>query len=53
MDKNVILSIFIATYNKKEIVINKIKKLLKLKSNEVNVYVLDAASNDGTADALQ
>lgn len=53
MNKNVILSIFIATYNRKEIVVNKIKKLLKIQSNEFNVYVLDDASSDGTVDALK
>lgn len=53
MDKNVILSIFIATYNRKEIVVKKIKDLLKIQSNEFNVYVLDDSSSDGTADALR
>ena len=53
MDKNVVLSIFIATYNRKEIIVNKIKGLLKIQSNEFNVYVLDDASSDGTTDALR
>lgn len=53
MDKNVILSIFIATYNRKEVVVNKIKELLKIQSDEFNVYVLDDVSSDGTADALR
>lgn len=53
MDKNVVLSIFIATYNRKEIIANKIKELLKIQSDEFNVYVLDDASSDGTTDTLQ
>ena len=53
MNKNVILSIFIATYNRKEIVVDKIKELLKIQSNEFDVYVLDDASNDGTDEALK
>lgn len=46
--KNIILSIFIATYNRKKIIINKVNKLLQIESNGFNVYVLDDASNDGT-----
>lgn len=53
MDRNIIVSIFMVTYNRKEIVVNKIKELLKIQSNEFNVYVLDDASSDGTVDALQ
>ena len=52
MDKNVILSIFIATYNRKEIVVNKIKELLRIQSQELDICVLDDVSGDGTTDAL-
>lgn len=53
MDENVILSIFIAKYNRKEIVVNKIKELLRIQSNEFDIFVLDDASGDGTTDALK
>lgn len=53
MDKRVTLSVFIATYNRKNIVVNKVKDLLKKQSNGFNIYVLDDASNDGTVEALK
>ena len=48
-----ILSIFIATYNRKEIVVNKIKELLRIQSKELDIFVLDDVSGDGTTDALK
>lgn len=53
MDKRVTLSVFIATYNRKNILVNKVKELLKKQSNGFNIYVLDDASNDGTVEALK
>ncbi len=53
MNNNIILSIVIATYNRKEIVVSKVKELLKIHSNDFNIYVLDDASSDGTVDALR
>ena len=48
-----ILSIFIATYNRKEILLDKIRSLLDIKSDDFNVLVLDDMSTDGTVDALK
>ena len=47
-----ILSIYIATYNRKEILLASVKKLLSLSSDEFDIYILDDQSNDGTMDAL-
>lgn len=47
-----ILSIYIATYNRKEILLTSVKKLLSLSSDEFDIYILDDQSNDGTMDAL-
>lgn len=52
MKERPILSIFIATYNRKEILLSKIKTLLNVKSNDFNIFVLDDMSTDGTFDAL-
>lgn len=48
-----ILSIFIATYNRNEILLDKIRSLLKIKSNDFDILVLDDISTDGTLDALK
>ena len=53
MKKRVVLSIYIATYNRKEILLEKIEKILKIKSDKFNIYVMDDASNDGTVDSLK
>ncbi len=50
--KEIILSIYIATYNRKEILLRKIKDLLGLKLDEFDIWVLDDCSSDGTFDAL-
>ena len=39
MDKKVTLSVFIATYNIKDIVVNKVKELLKKQSIGFNIYM--------------
>ena len=53
MNERPILSIFIATYNRKEILLDKIRSLLDIKSDDFNVLVLDDMSTDGTVDALK
>lgn len=53
MNERPILSIFIATYNRKEIFLDKIRSLLDIKSDDFNVLVLDDMSTDGTVDALK
>lgn len=46
------LSIYIATYNRKEILKNKIDKILEINSNDFDVWVLDDCSDDGTREML-
>ena len=53
MNERPILSIFIATYNRKEILLDKIRGLLEIKSDDFDVLVLDDMSTDGTVDALK
>lgn len=53
MNERPILSIFIATYNRREILLSKIRSLLKIKSDDFEILVLDDMSNDGTVDALK
>lgn len=53
MNERPILSIFIATYNRKEILLDKIRSLLKIKSDDFDILVLDDMSTDGTVDALK
>ena len=48
-----ILSIFIATYNRKEILLDKIRSLLKIRSNDFDILIPDDISTDGTLDALK
>lgn len=45
-----ILSIYIATYNRKEILRKKIKEILEVQSDEFDVWVLDDCSDDGTSE---
>lgn len=53
MNERPILSIFIATYNRKEILLDKIRSLLEIKSDDFDILVLDDMSMDGTVDALK
>ena len=53
MNERPILSIFIATYNRKEILLDKIRSLLGIKSDDFDILVLDDMSTDGTVDALK
>ncbi len=46
------LSIYIATYNRKDIIKNKIEKILEIKSDDFDIWVLDDCSDDGTAEML-
>ena len=52
MEQNIILSIYIATYNRKQVLVDKLKSLLSLDSNEFDIFVLDDGSDDGTMEAL-
>lgn len=51
MNERPILSIFIAIYNRKEILLHKIRSLLEIKSDDFDILVLDDMSTDGTVDA--
>ncbi len=42
----IMLSIYIATYNRKEILRRKIDEMLAIKSDDFDVWVLDDCSND-------
>lgn len=53
MDKEIILSIYIATYNRVSIIKKKIVDILTLKSNDFNIWVLDDCSDDGTYEELK
>lgn len=53
MNERPILSIFIATYNRKEILLDKIRSLLEIKSDDFDILALDDMSTDGTVDALK
>lgn len=53
MEHKPVLSIFIATYNRKEILVDKLKSILHLNSDEFDIFVLDDGSDDGTREALQ
>lgn len=46
------LSIYIATYNRKEILKKKIDKILEINSNDFDVWILDDCSDDGTSEML-
>ena len=48
----IMLSIYIATYNRKEILRRKIDEMLAIKSDDFDVWVLDDCSNDGTVEML-
>ena len=49
---NAVLSIYTASYNRKEILESKIKKILSIGSDEIDYFVLDDCSDDGTSDML-
>lgn len=53
MSERPILSIFIATYNRKKILLDKIRKLLEINSNDFDVYILDDMSTYGIVDVLK
>lgn len=50
---DIILSFCIATYNRKDILLDKVKRMLSIDSSEFNIFVLDDCSDDGTANALE
>lgn len=47
------ISIYIATYNRKNILKKKIDDILSVKSNDFDVWVLDDCSDDGTSEMLR
>lgn len=53
MNERPILSLFIVTYNRKEILLDKIRHLLEIKSDDFDVLIRDDMSTDGTADVLK
>lgn len=48
-----VLSIYIATYNRKNILLHLVQHLLSFRSKDFNVFVLDDCSEDGTVEALR
>jgi glycosyltransferase involved in cell wall biosynthesis len=47
-----VLSIYTATYNRKDILEEKIKRILSIRSDDIDYFVLDDCSDDGTLDML-
>ena len=50
--KEIILSIYIATYNRKDIILQKVHDILSAKTGEFDIWVLDDNSSDGTFEEL-
>ncbi len=48
----IVLSIYIATYNRKDILKKKLDDILAIQSKEFDIWVLDDCSNDGTIEML-
>lgn len=48
MNHKVLLSIYIATYNREAIIIDKVKKILTVQSEDFDIWVLDDCSEDKT-----
>jgi len=53
MSRDVLLSIYIATYNRLSIINDKIRNILKLESEDFDIWVLDDCSDDGTYEELK
>ena len=53
MDNNIILSICISAYNRKDLVCENVRKLLRYRGKDLEIIVSDNASDDGTVDALK
>lgn len=51
-DEMVTLSIYIATYNRKNILKAKVKEILSVMSEDFNIWILDDCSDDGTYEML-
>lgn len=49
---NTVLSVYTATYNRKDILEKKVRQILNIKSNDINYFVLDDCSDDGTYEML-
>lgn len=49
---NAVLSIYTATYNRKDILEDKVKRILSIGSDAIDYFVLDDCSDDGTSDML-
>ena len=52
-NKMIVLSIYIATYNRKDIMKKKLDEILAVKSDEFYIWVLDDCSDDGTIEMLR
>lgn len=53
MDNNIILSICISAYNRKDLVCKNVRKILRYRGDDIEVIVSDNASEDGTVEALK
>lgn len=51
-EKKPILSIYIATYNRKNILLQSIKNIFEFPSDDFDIWVLDDCSDDGTFEEL-
>lgn len=49
----IVLSIYIATFNRRKVLKKKIEEILSIPSQEFDIWVLDDCSNDGTYEMLQ
>ena len=53
MEKEIVLSICVSAYNRKEMTCRNIKKMLRYPGEDIEIIVSDNASEDGTYEALQ
>lgn len=53
MNQDIVLSICIASYNRRDLVCEHVKKILRYEGNDIEVIVNDNASEDGTIEALE
>ena len=52
-ENSCILSIYIATFNRRDTILKKVKRLLSIPSTGFDVWILDDCSDDGTYEALR
>lgn len=53
MENNIVLSICISAYNRRELVCENVQKMLQYEGDDIEVIVSDNASEDGTVEALK